>query len=230
MSELVMESNRVDLYVKGQLNAEETVAFEADLLESPRLQQAVEDVLSLQHVLDIEQQLIEAGVVDETAEDTPGWRQLPGVRQWSMAASMILAAGAVVLLWRSEVHNEHLRSQISTLNQPVGRVLTIPLDIMRSAHSSTPDVRIRKMPDPALLVLDVEVTAQMSNSKVLELELFNGKSDELASWSANPAQNGRIQIAFRSDHLPNGLLSLKISDPGSGTSETRLLELLPAEQ
>jgi len=229
MSELVMESNRVDLYVKGQLNAEEMMSFEAELLESPKLQETLENVLSLQRVLDIEQQLTDAGVVDEPAMEIPRWRQPSGVRPWSMAASVLLAAGAVVLLWRSEAENSQLQLQISTLSQPVGSVLTVPLDIMRSAPSLTPDVRIRKMPGPALLVLDVEVTPQMAKAQVLELGLLSEKGDELARWSSSPQPGGRIQLAFRSEQLPDGLLSLTISDPQSGASDNRLVELLPPE-
>lgn len=229
MSELVMESKRVNLYVKGQLNAEETMAFETDLLESPKLQEALESVLSLQRVLDIEQQLSDAGVADETGAYAPRRQQLLNVRTLSMAASILLAAGAGVLLWHSEMENTQLQSQISTLSQPVGSVLTVPLDIMRSAPSATPDVRIRKMPGPALLVLDVEVSSRMANAQVLELGLLGEQGDELASWSARPAPGGRVQLAFRSDHVPDGLLSLTISDPESGASDKRLLELLPPE-
>ena len=229
MSELAMDPNRVDLYVRGKLNAEEIMAFEAELLESPKLQEALEEVLSLQRVVDIDQQLSEAGEFDEPVTDvSQGWYTLDGAR-WPVAASITLAAGAVLFLWHAEVENTQLQSQISALSQPVGRVLTVPLDIMRSTGSQTPDVRIRKMPGPALLVLDVEVTSRMANSPELQVELHGDKGDELAVWSANPGPEGRIQLAFRSDHLPDGLVSLVIRDPQSGAREDRLLELLPAE-
>jgi hypothetical protein len=147
-----------------------------------------------------------------------------------MAASVMVAAIAVTLLWRSAAENVALHSRVTELSRPVGTVLTVPVDIMRSMGAPTPDVRIRKPAGAALLILDVEVVAQMANAQGLELLLSDGEGSELSRWTATSARNGRIQIALRTELLPDGMVSLRISDPVSGVSNIRLLELLPAEK
>ncbi|NNK52212.1 MAG: hypothetical protein HKO99_11510, partial [Xanthomonadales bacterium] len=132
------------------------------------------------------------------------------------------------LLWRSETENAFLNSRVTALEQPVQSVLTVPLDVMRSFGSDTPDVRIRKPAGPALLILDIEVSAPMAGAPALGLELHKEQGDQILQLSSVPDADGRIQLALRTDQLPDGIVTLRISESASGPADTRFIELLPA--
>lgn len=221
-------TDRVDRYVRGEFDGVETAAFEAELLESPRLQDALEVSLGLQR-------LVEGGLDEPAAEanlprapgDAAGG-SAPHWTAWAIAASIVLAATMGTFLWRSELENTRLQSRLAELDQPVQAVLTVPLDVMRSASTRTPDVRIRKPAGGALLILDVEVAAQLLDAGALRLELRDSSGAVLRDWSGAPGESGRIELALRTDQLPDGVLELRMSDPASAASDSRLVELLPA--
>ena len=229
MTEWAIRSKRVDRYVRGEFDESETLAFEAELLESPQLQDALEAALGLKRVVELERQQLDANATDRPVSPELKLGRSSNWQNWAMAASVTVTAIAVTLLWRSAAENVALHSHVTELSRPVGTVLTVPVDIMRSMGAPTPDVRIRKPAGAALLILDVEVVAQMANAQGLELLLSDGEGGELSRWTATSARNGRIQIALRTELLPDGMVSLRISDPASGVSNIRLLELLPAE-
>ena len=224
----VAMSEQVDRYVRGELNAAETAAFEAELLESPPLQDALEAALGLQRALEFERNQIGATVVPLQARsgqigDSPFRWQV-----WGMAASLVAAAVAGSLWWYTEAENVRLNARIDQLTRPVDSVLTVPLDVMRSVGPEAPEVFIRKPQGAAVLILDVEVAEQLVRAPELNLELIAEQGDELAGWSAAPDADGRIRVAHRTDLLPDGRLTLRISDPVSGGTDTRSIELLPA--
>jgi hypothetical protein len=221
-------SEQVDRYVRGKLDAAETTAFEAELLESPPMQDALEAALGVRRALEFERNL------NETAPVVPRWRVArrsglaSGWQSWGLAASLMIAVIAGSLWWRTEAENVQLHARLADLDRPVGKVVTVPLDIMRSSSAGVPDVFIRKPQEAAVLILDLEVAARLAQVSTLNLELRAEQGEELAQWSAAPDADGRIQIAHRADLLPDGRLTLRISDPASGNSDTRLIELLPA--
>lgn len=229
MTEWAIKPERVDRYVRGEFDQSETLAFESELLESRQLQDALEAALGLKRVVELERQQLDARATDRPISPELKLKGSSNWQNWAMAASVMVAAIAVTLLWRSAAENVALHSRVTELSRPVGTVLTVPVDIMRSMGAPTPDVRIRKPAGAALLILDVEVVAQMANAQGLELLLSDGEGGELSRWTATSARNGRIQIALRTELLPDGMVSLRISDPASGVSNIRLLELLPAE-
>jgi hypothetical protein len=227
---MAIKPERVDRYVRGEFDEPETLAFESELLESPQLQDALEAALGLKRVVELERQQLDARATERAVSPELKLKGSSHWQNWAMAASVMVAAIAVTLLWRSAAENVTLHSRVTELSRPVGTVLTVPVDIMRSMGAPTPDVRIRKPAGAALLILDVEVVAQMANAQGLELLLSDGEGSELSRWTATSARNGRIQIALRTELLPDGMVSLRISDPVSGVSNIRLLELLPAEK
>lgn len=228
MTENNAMSARVDRYVRGELDDGETTAFETELLESPQLQDALEVALGLQSAVKRERRQCPAQIIHLQASGrtvgTPPRRR----PQWALAASIAFAAGVAALLWRSGVENAQLNSRIVELTRPVETVLTVPLDVMRSAGSLAPDVRIRKPAGAAVLILDVEVPAQMADASSLNVELRKDQGAELLRWSARPNASGRIQFALRTDQLPDGRLTLHLSDPASGDADSRSIELLPS--
>jgi hypothetical protein len=228
MTENSAMSVRVDRYVRGKLDDGETRAFETELLESPELQDALEVALGLQSAVARERRQGSAQIIHLQAAGrtvgTPPRRQ----PQWALAASIVIAAGAAGLLWRSGVENAQLNSRILELTRPVETVLTVPLDVMRSAGAHAADVRIRKPAGAAVLILDVEVPAQMADASPLNVELRKDQGAELLRWSARPNASGRIQFALRTDQLPDGRLVLHMSNPVSGDADSRSIELLPS--
>lgn len=221
-------SNQVDRYVRGEFDPAETAAFEAELLESPELQDALETALGLRRTLEFERTLNEAGQV---SHDTPAGPRGPlpsRWKSWALAAPLMAAAVTASLWWRTGAENEQLHARIADLDRPVSTVLSVPLDVMRSSNPGVPDVFIRKPEEAAVLIIDLEVAPRLALAPALDLELRAEQGDELARWSATPDADGRIQIAHRADLLPDGRLTLRISDPASGGSDIRLIELLPA--
>ena len=228
MTDLSHQPDRVDRYVRGELNDSETLAFEAELLESAELQDALEVAVGLQRAAWLETEERDAGIIQL---HSPANAEVSPPPRWpiaALAASLAVAAFAGVLLWQSEAENARLSARIAELAQPPDSVLTVPLDVMRSAASGTPDVRIRKPAGAALLILDVEVAAQLLNVPMLALQVSRAPGAALLNMSAAPDADGRIQVALRADRLPDGILELRMSDPESGRADTRVIELLPA--
>ena len=81
-------SDRVDRYLRGEFDADETVAFETELLESPQLQDALEVALGLQRALEFDRRNTEGKVVrlhsgqGNVIPSSTRWRS------WSLAASI----------------------------------------------------------------------------------------------------------------------------------------------
>jgi hypothetical protein len=219
---------QADRYVRGNLDVAETAAFESEMLESPEVQNAVEVALGLRRAFEFERELPGAQVVPLHAAAAHRPVSLSRWPAWAMAASVSVAAVAGTLLWRSEAENALLHSRLAELNRPVETVLSVPLDVMRSAGPRAPDVRIRKPAGAALLVLDVEVAAPLLDAGALNLALIAGQGQALLNWSAKPGPDGRLKVALRSEQLPDGILELRMNRPGLDVTDVRLLELLPA--
>jgi hypothetical protein len=228
MIESPARSNQVDRYLRGELDAAESAAFEVELLESTPLQDALEAALGVRRILELERGLEEAKPVTPSG-GAAHWRTPPSSwKSWGLAASLLVAAVTGSLWWRAEAENMQLHTRITELDRPVSTILSVPLDVMRSSNPGVPDAFIRKPQEATVLILDLEVAERLAQAPVLELELRAERGDELARWSAAPDADGRIQIAHRADLLPDGRLTLRISDPASGNSDMRLIELLPA--
>jgi len=234
MTESTEMAQRVDRYVRGEFDEAETAAFEAELLESPAMQDALEVALGLQRVTQFEFEPASAEVFPLPTpaaaalsrpagprETSPGWRN------WALAASVVLAVTSTTLLWRADSQNARLQARVDELGQPLVEVLTVPVDVVRSADPAAPDVRIRRSA-AALLVLDVEVAAQLAGAGTLHLQLSGPDGTVLSSGNTAPTADGRVAIALRMDNLPDGTFTLRIGAADTGAVQTRRVELLPA--
>jgi hypothetical protein len=236
MTETMVMSERVDRYVRSELGAAETAAFEAELLESPGMQDALEVALGLQRVARLAGEPASAEVLPLRTQSVAVTRARPagpldvpsGWRSWALAASVVLAVTSTTLLWRAETQNGRLQARVDELGQPLVEVLTVPVDVMRSADPSAPDVRIRRPAAAAVLVLDVEVAARLAGLGTLELRLSGPDGTVLSSRQVTPTPHGRVEIALRTDAVPDGVFTLHIGAPDSGAEQVRRVELLPA--
>ncbi len=222
-------SQRADSYVRGKLDKSAIDAFEIELLESLQLQDAVEDALGLQQLAKVEQKRIDSKntVLPFFFSGHSGER--PVVLQWSLAASVLMATVTSTLLWRSESENSGLQSQVAAFNQPVGRLISVPMDIMRTMDSRSPDVVIRMPAQASILALDVELDPALASAASLMLSLSNASGEQVFSWQASPGLNGRLDFAFMSTTLTYGKFWLTMRAANSDVVDERLLELLPPE-
>lgn len=237
MTESMPMPERVDRYVRGEFDEPQSAAFEAELLESPDLQDALEVALGLQRAARFAEPPVAAEVLPlrgharavdgplaaGPSESAPGWRN------WALAASVALAVTSTTLLWRADARNAELQTRVDQLGRPLVEVLTVPVDVMRSADPAAPDVRLRRPAGPALLLLDVEVAEQLAGAATLDLLVHGPDGAELSRGTAVPTADGRVEIALRADALPDGILTLQIGAPDAGARQTRRVELLPSD-
>ena len=130
----------VDRYVRDQLTDEEVESFESRLMDDPDLQDALETALALQRLQKLD--LDEAPQPDRSSipsGSTSSWQS------FALAASLLVAVGSSVFLWRASNENALLNRQLQALNTPTTSVLTVPVDILRSPDSQVPVV-IRQIP------------------------------------------------------------------------------------
>ncbi|MNC85823.1 hypothetical protein D3C83_14370 [compost metagenome] len=145
---------------------------------------------------------------------------------WALAASVLLAVTTTMVAWRGSVENGRLARELDAFQAPSTSVLTVPVDIMRSAGSVTPDVIIQK-PAQGLIVLDIEVSPAVAEMSTIDFELLSDAGEPLQRWTSTVDRNRRSMVAFRSNTLPEGRMILKMSGPQGQPSDTRLIELRP---
>jgi len=209
----------VDRYVRDELSEEEVVDFEERLLTDSELQSQLEAVLVMKEALKLASE-----AETDPAEDAvvAPWRN-----QWSpmaIAASVLLAVVSTTLYWRSNVEIGHLQDQVAALQAPRTSVLTVPVDIMRSAGSATPDVIVEIPSGHSAIVLDIELSARFQNLPSVDFELIPQDSEAVLAWAAAPAGADTVKVVLDSEVVPVGLIQLRMSDPDSDVQESRLLE------
>ena len=107
-----------------------------------------------------------------------------------MAASVLLAVFSTTMYWR--VSNE-----LSALQAPVGQVITVPVEIMRSG-GETEAPRAVAIPDEAGLVLfDIEIPADHADEPMLNMRLSTQEGQEIVTWQSTPLSTGNHNVAVR---------------------------------
>jgi hypothetical protein len=210
----------VDRYVRDELAVDETVEFEQALMESPAMQQDLETALGLREALLLEpkQSVSRNGRLPEP---------LPGGGNWqpvALAASVLLAVFSTVMFWKVSNDSAGLQNQLDLLKQPRTQVLTVPVNIMRSASSRTPDVIIQKPVGHSAILLDIELGSAASKLEELVFELVDDDGVAISSWNAAPTKRGRASVMISSEQIPSARLWLQISSSEGRTLERRLLE------
>lgn len=226
MPEMTAVSERVDRYVRGKLSEHESAQFETELLDSAELQDELEAALALKAAVTLfdREQDSKVTPLPLKIEDSP--QRSSQWRNWAVAASVLLAVVSTSALYRSELENQGLQTRLATLAKPVGQVITIPVNIMRSLDTQAASVRLVKPDGAAMLVLDIELTRDLASAKQLDLQLGVQGGEVLHQWQAVPASTGQLKTALQAEILPTGMLELTMTDAASGASDIRRIELL----
>jgi len=218
----------VDRYVRDELTMDEVAKFETELLGSPRLQQELETAISLRRILQAETVLPRRDPVTMVEEEsTSGWP--PGGSGWhtpAVAASLLLAVFSTFMFWKTGNDSRELQRRLDQLAQPRGAVLTVPVDIMRSAGAQTPAVIVQKPGGRAAILLDIELGQAALEFSELEFALTDESGNLLAGWLAKPGTNGRAQVVLNNEQLPAARVWLEIFTFGGQLIDRRLLEFL----
>ena len=219
MTEQSKYSDWIDRYVRDELSDEEGVVFEERLIEDTQLQTELETVLAIRRALKLD---------DELASDSRQWAgTVSGANQWSsmaIAASVLLAIVSTTFYWRASIETGRLRDQLTVLQAPRTTVLTVPVNIMRSEESNTPDVIVQKPAGNGVLVLDIELSPHFQSLGLIDFRLQASDSEVLFKWTAPPTSSGRATVVLISEAIPDGVAFLQISDPSGELKESRLLE------
>lgn len=219
MTEQSKYDDWVDRYVRDELSEEEVEAFEERLMTDGDLQNQLEAVLLMKEALKLES--------ESEADSARDAVVVPWRNQWSpmaIAASVLLAVVSTTLYWRSNVQIGHLQDQVAALQAPRTSVLTVPVDIMRSAGSATPDVIVEIPAGHGAIVLDIELSARFQNLRAVDFELLTQDSEVALAWTAAPVGSDTVKVVLDSEVVPTGMVQLRMSDPDGDVQESRLLE------
>ncbi len=223
-------SLRADRYVRGDLEPSAIADFEAELLESPELQDAVELALGLKLLVGSGHRQAVPNPVARLEQRKPSFQGEVQWYRWGLAATILLTVATTQLYWRADNRNEELQKVVDQLNQPVGKVFAVPLDIMRSARSESPDVIIRKPAQDSVMILDIELQPDMARSSLIRLTISSISGEVIHSLDTAPAANGRVQIALNTAAISSGQYHLEIDSDIANRVDQRMFELLPADQ
>lgn len=217
------DSAWIDRYLRSELSQDEEAALETALLDSPELQDELEVALAMREALRLDDEN-EPAVKEEPLD------YLKGKHNWqplAMAASVLLALFSTTMYWKVSNESAALQQQVDALNQPHASVLTVYMDIMRSA-GGTPDIIIQKPAANALVLLDIELSPQGQRMDSILMSLKTESATEGLIWRVEVAASSRVTVAFTSGQLPDGRAWLEMSDPQGKVFERRLMEFLPA--
>jgi hypothetical protein len=221
MTEHPTDIELADLYVRDKLSGDEEADFEVRMLESPQLQQHVETALAIQESLKLDQAHGKASPMalgsDQRKAGNP-WGNM------ALAASVLLAVVSTVMLARTSIESDRLKQQVAELSQPQSSVLTVPISIMRSLGSGSPDVIVQKPPDGSVIQLDIELSRQSLAQPLLQFALESETESPILAWQTPPSANGRTTVLLQSRQIPTGLAQLSISDIDGNTLQSFLLE------
>jgi hypothetical protein len=209
----------IDRYVRNELSSEEEAEFELAVLQSEALQTHLENVLGIRQCLRMEdRQAANDGSTASEIRESPGfWRPL------ALAAS-ILAAVTSVALWRSVDSVAGLERQLHTPQPSYASVVTVPLDVVRSAGADKPDAIISLPTGDATLVLDIELREPASLLDEVRIALVDERRTVLLAWTSNVSAANRSASALAASQLPRGRAWLEISDGSGDVVDRRLIE------
>lgn len=221
MAETPFGDGWVDRYVRNELGPEEEAQFELRLMEDAGLQAEVEVALGLREAVRLTQGFGEPVAVQATRSFVNQWTP------WAMAASVVLAATTTLLAWRTGVENGRLQQELGALRAPVTSVLRVPVDIMRTSGSATPDVIIQ-LPADGAIVLDIELSPALRNVGPVTFALQARGAEPAQSWRASADRDGRATVLLRTADVPPGLVDLRMSNADLTVRDSRLIEIRPA--
>jgi hypothetical protein len=224
MTERLSDIELADMYVRNELTGDDEADFEVRMLQSPQLQQHVQTALAIKESLKLEEKLGESPSDIRNSEhhkSRNSWGQM------ALAASVLLAVVSTLMWAKTSIDSNQLKRQITELSQPQALVLTVPVNIMRSFGSDTPDVIVQKPSAGSVIQLDIELSGQSRAQPLLRFTLVSEGQESNVSWQASPSANGRSTVLIRSEQIPTGLVQLQISDVDGNVMDRHLLEFRP---
>lgn len=210
----------VDRYIRDELTVDEIAEFEASLMESPGMQQELETVLGLREVLLFESRRYRGtgGLLPETLFGVGKWQPL------ALAATVILAVFSTLMYWKVSNDSAGLQRQLELLSLPRTQVLTVPVNIMRSAGRQTPDVIVQKPAGHSAILLDIELGSYTRGLELLDFALVDEAGNTILTWTAAPTPAGRASVVLNSEQVPASRLWLQISSSDGQVLERSLME------
>ncbi len=210
----------IDRYIRDELTTNEMADFEVALMESSAMQQDLETALALRETL-----LIESG--QEPAHAAPAAVPPSGFGHWqrlAMAATVVLAVFSTLMFWKVSNDSAVLQHQVDLLSQPLNNVLTVPVNIMRSADNRMPDVTVLKPQGRSAMLLDIELAPVSRGQESLDFALVDETGTAVTTWTSAPTANGHAKVLLNSEQVPAARLWLQISSSDGQPLERRLLE------
>jgi hypothetical protein len=220
MAENISRQEWVDRYVRDEQMVDEINEFEQALMASPEMQEDLQTVLGLREtlLLEPEQNVPEDRLLPESLEGGGNWQPL------ALAASVLLAAFSTVMFWKVSNDSAGLQRQLDQLNQPRTRILTVAVNIMRSAGSQAPDVIVKKPEGHSAMLLDIELAPESRLQQTLRFTLVDESGTTVLSWGGIEIDGGRAEVLLNSEQIPATALWLEIASDGGQLLERRLLE------
>lgn len=217
------DSAWADSYVRDKLSEEQVADFEVAMLESPAIQDQVEEALHIRQLLDCHP--------DKRKSRSRNFFQArSGFINWlpaALAASLLAALVSTALFVQSRQQLGHLQDQLTAALAPTTRVMTVPIDIMRSVGNG-PQVVVQKPAGASAIMLEIELPPQFRELEIIQFQLRPESSTSILAWNSTPGPDGRTQVVLPSQSVPEGLVYLDIQAPGIMQPESRLLKFRPA--
>jgi len=221
MTERLDDIELADRYVRNKLAGDVETEFEVRMLENPELQQHVQTALAIRASLRLEEQL-----GDSSSGSHNSGQHKPRV-DWgklAIAASVLLVVVSTVMLAKSSIESNQLERQIAELTRPRTSFLKVPVNIMRSVGSNTPDVIVQMPSINSVIQLDIELSGKSQVHSSLRFDLESDEGISIATWKASASENGRTVVLFRSELIPAGFVHLRVSDVNGNILDRHLLE------
>jgi hypothetical protein len=219
MARRIHEIKRVDRYLRDEMSAQELAEFEDAMMDSTELQDELQAAISLRETL--------ALAPDTGRSAPPGHFTGSGAARWplvALAVSIVAAVGSTALLLQSKSEMRGLQVELARQGQPQADILLVPVDIMRSAGPSVPDVIIRKPEGRGAMMLDVELGPAAQAEAELDFYLLDESGRVTQEWSAIPGSDGRSRVLLFGETLPSARLWLQVQAGDGRTLERRLIE------
>ena len=189
----------MDRYVRNELGKEEEFEFEVALLESEELKKELETALGLKQLLKLSEDQIEDKSSGQAPENRSNWQPYALYQPNMKNAPVILTVSSMALYWKANGENLALSERVYSLSQPRTGVRVVAVDIMRSASSRTPDVRILKPQGHSSIILDIELAPVSAKADSLSFKLIQDDKSVQLEWDARPDSTERAKVAINSE-------------------------------
>ncbi len=221
------QQDLIHRYLRDELTEQEASAFEVAVLESPELQDELEAAMAVQHSF----KMAEAKGVEVSGQPAKGGnlqvsadkKRTMSLPQWSLAASVVIAAASLLFFWQARQQIGELEHSIASQNlaRP-GAGLTLP--VMRAG--STQAFVVQRPASGSIVNLGVEVAANSAQTPLQLAFMTVAEQQVLYRWNGIPDAENTVSKAIDARFFPVGRVWLVIRDADGELLERRLLEFV----